>query len=90
MFGIQVACQQTFLALGQAKISLFLALLRKIILLIPLALILPMIAQDKLKGVLLSEAFADVLAATITGIFFIRFYKKDLSRNDKNKTLDKS
>lgn len=90
MFGIQVACQQTFLALGQAKISLFLALLRKIILLIPLALILPMIAQDKLKGVLLSEPFADVLAATITEIFFIRFYKKDLSRNDKNKTLEKS
>lgn len=90
MFGIQVACQQTFLALGQAKISLFLALLRKIILLIPLALILPMIVEDKLKGVLLSEPFADVLAATITGIFFIRFYKKDLSINDKNKTLEKS
>ena len=90
MFGIQVACQQTFLALGQAKISLFLALLRKIILLIPLALILPMIVEDKLKGVLLSEPFADVLAATITGIFFIRFYKKDLSVNDKNKTLEKS
>ena len=90
MFGIQVACQQTFLALGQAKISLFLALLRKIILLIPLALILPMIVEDKLNGVLLSEPFADVLAATITGIFFIRFYKKDLSVNDKNKTLEKS
>lgn len=90
MFGIQVACQQTFLVLGQAKISLFLALLRKIILLIPLALILPMIVEDKLKGVLLSEPFADVLAATITGIFFIRFYKKDLSVNDKNKTLEKS
>ncbi|MDQ0150950.1 MATE family efflux transporter [Eubacterium multiforme] len=90
MFGIQVACQQTFLALGQAKISLFLALLRKIILLIPLALTLPMIVQDKLKGVLLAEPFADVLAATITGIFFIRFYKKSLSVNNENKILEES
>lgn len=41
MFGIQIACQQTFLALGKATISLVLALLRKIVLLIPLIFILP-------------------------------------------------
>ena len=38
-FGIQIACQQTFVALGQAKISLLMALLRKIVLLIPLVYI---------------------------------------------------
>ena len=41
IFGIQIACQQTFVALGNAKISLFLAVLRKIILLIPFIYILP-------------------------------------------------
>ena len=52
IFGIQTACQQTFVALGNAKISLFLAILRKIILLIPLIYILPLFFGDKLFGVL--------------------------------------
>lgn len=41
IFGIQIACQQSFVALGQAKVAIFLALLRKVILLIPLILLLP-------------------------------------------------
>ncbi len=48
MFGIQIACQQTFLALGKATISLVLALLRKIVLLIPLIFILPTFFNEKL------------------------------------------
>ena len=44
-FGAQMACQSAFMAMGQAKTSLFLALLRKVILLVPLAIILPMITQ---------------------------------------------
>lgn len=79
IFGIQIACQQTFLALGQAKISLFLALLRKIVLLIPLIFILPMFMQDKLFGVLLAEPIADIIAALTTIICFTVFYKKTLS-----------
>ena len=79
MFGAQIACQQTFLALGQAKTSLILALLRKIILLIPLAFILPKFFEDGLKGVLMAEPVADILAATITLICFIIFYKKKLN-----------
>ncbi len=75
-FGVQSACQQTFVALGQAKISLFLALLRKIILLIPLIFILPHILADKVFAVWLAEPIADVLAATTTGIMFaLRFPK---------------
>ena len=46
MMGAQFACQQAFVALNQAKVSLFLALLRKIILLIPLIYILPAILPD--------------------------------------------
>lgn len=72
IMGAQSACQQTFLALGQAKVSMFLALLRKIILLIPLALILPTIGNLGLDGLYLAESIADIIAAvTTTAIFFI-------------------
>ena len=84
IFGIQAACQSTFLALGQAKISLFLALLRKIILLVPLIFILPIIMEEKLFAVLLAEPVADVTAVLITSICFTVFYKKTLNVMDKN------
>lgn len=66
--------QQSFVALGEAKISLFLALERKIILLIPLILILPHFFADKLFAVFLAEPVADFLAAATTStLFLIRF-----------------
>ena len=83
MFGIQISCQQTFLSLGQAKISLFLALLRKIILLIPLVFILPMFINNGLFAVLLAEPVADILAALTTATCFAIFYKKTLSSINK-------
>ncbi|MDU4889619.1 MAG: MATE family efflux transporter [Clostridium sp.] len=83
IFGAQMACQQTFLALGQAKISLILALLRKVILLVPLIFIIPNFIDDKLKGVLLAEPIADIFAATTTIIVFSIFYKKTLSGTDE-------
>ncbi len=76
MLGVQIACQRTFLSLGQAKISLFLALLRKVILLIPLIFIMPNFLEDKLLAVLVAEPIADILAAIITLICFIMYYKK--------------
>ncbi|NKF06261.1 MATE family efflux transporter [Clostridium gasigenes] len=82
LFGAQMACQQTFLALGQAKISLILALLRKIILLIPLVFILPTLFDDKLKAVLFAEPISDILAALTTMVCFAIFYKKTLSKID--------
>ncbi|WP_131065200.1 MATE family efflux transporter [Clostridioides difficile] len=80
MFGIQIACQQTFLALGKATISLVLALLRKIVLLIPLIFILPTFFNEKLFAVILAEPVADITAATITAISFFIFYKCVLSK----------
>lgn len=68
--GVQHACQQSFVALGQAKISLFLALLRKAILLIPLIYILPQFLNNQVFAVFLAEPVADILAATTTGILF--------------------
>ncbi len=59
LFGIQSACQQSFVALGEAKTSLFLALLRKIILLIPLIFILPHFLTDKVFAVWLAEPVAE-------------------------------
>lgn len=77
VFGAQIACQQTFLALGQAKISLVLALLRKMILLVPFIFILPAILKTmQLDAVFLAEPLADVIAAISTVICFIVFYRK--------------
>ena len=76
IFGVQIACQQSFIALGNAKTSLFLALLRKIILLIPLIYIIPMFMSDKTTAVFMAEPVADLLAVTTTTIlFFIQFRK---------------
>ncbi len=82
IFGAQIACQQTFLALGQAKISLVLALLRKVILLIPLVFVLPMFVSGdsaKLQAVLTAEPVADIVASLTTIICFIIFYKRTLN-----------
>ena len=86
IFGIQIACQQTFLALGQAKISLVLALLRKVLLLIPLIFILPLFMKNQLFAVFLAEPVADIIAALTTMICFIVFYKKSLSSIDMIKS----
>jgi len=79
VFGIQTGCQNTFIGLGQAKISLCFALLRKVVLLIPLALILPRVGDLGVWGVYLSEPIADVLSATCIGVTFLFSYKKILS-----------
>ena len=71
LFGVQLACQQTFIALGNAKSSLFLAVLRKIVLLIPLIYLLPaVLPMDKTMAVYLAEPVADFLAVTTTALLF--------------------
>ena len=76
MLGAQIACQQSFVALGQAKTSLLLAFLRKLILLIPLIYILHVFLENKVQAVFLAEPIADICAATITVITFIVATKK--------------
>lgn len=72
--GLQLACQQGFMALGQAKISLLLACLRKVFLLIPLIFLLPLFFENKVFAVFLAEPVSDILAATVTVVlFFTRF-----------------
>ena len=75
LMGVQVSCQQTFIAFGNAKVSAFLAIFRKIIVLIPLIYILPVFLSDKVFAVFLAEPIADVIAVTTTTTLFIREYK---------------
>lgn len=77
VFGLQNGIQPTFLALGQAKISLFIAVLRKIILLIPLAIILPHFMG--VMGVYYAEPISDILSATTASILFLMNIRKILS-----------
>lgn len=70
LFGAQMACQQTFVSLGKAVHSLFLAVLRKIILLIPLIYILPRFLENKVAAVFLAEPIADFLAVVSTVTLF--------------------
>ncbi|MFX0548170.1 MATE family efflux transporter [Hathewaya histolytica] len=84
VLGVQIACQQTFIALGNAKTSLFLALLRKVFLLIPLVLILPKFMSNKVFAVFLAEPISDIIAATVTGILFYREFSSTLSKINFN------
>ena len=78
--GFQLSCQQAFMALGQAKISLFMACLRKIILLIPLIFILPNFFEDKAFAVFLAEPVSDIVAAAATTVAFFLFFRKLLKQ----------
>ncbi len=77
VFGLQNGIQPTFLALGQAKISLFIAVLRKIILLIPLAIILPRFMG--VMGIYWAEPVSDTLSAATASVLFLLNIKKILS-----------
>ena len=79
VFGLQMGSQTIFLGLGQAKLSLFAALLRKVILLTPLALILPAVTQN-VMGIYYAEPIADITAALICFTMLLLNYKKILSR----------
>lgn len=84
IMGIQIGCQQSFLALGQAKVSMFLALLRKIILLIPLIYILPLFFKNKVFSIFLAEPVADSISITTTSILFYIQFRKILSTLSDN------
>lgn len=78
--GFQISCQQAFMALGQAKNSLLMACLRKIVLLIPLIFILPNFFANKAFAVFLAEPVADIIAAAVTVFTFYRFFSRMLRK----------
>ena len=77
-FGLQNGIQPTFLALGQAKISLFIAMFRKVILLVPLALVLPRFFG--VMGIYYAEPVSDIISAATACILFALNIKKILSK----------
>ena len=82
--GAQRACQQTFISLEQAGCSLFLAILRKIILLIPFIYILPALFPDhEVYAVFAAEPVADVLAVSCTVAYFFATFNKRLKKREQ-------
>lgn len=77
-FGAQIACQMTFISLGNAKASIMVAVMRKFVLLLPLIFILPHIVENQTMGVYLAEPVADILAVTFTAVLFYFQFKKAL------------
>lgn len=84
LFGIQIACQMTFVSIGNAPCSIAVAVLRKFILLMPLIYILPHVFENQTTAVYLAEPFADAVAVTCTAILFTNRFKKAL-KELKNK-----
>ncbi|MBQ1256983.1 MAG: polysaccharide biosynthesis C-terminal domain-containing protein, partial [Clostridia bacterium] len=78
--GIQIACQMTFVSIGNAPCSIMVAVFRKFVLLLPLIYLLPLIVTDKVTGVYLAEPVADVIAVTFTAILFFFQFRKALRR----------
>jgi putative MATE family efflux protein len=76
IFGIQIACQMTFVSIGNALCSIIVAVVRKFVLLLPLIYIVPQFAADKTMAVYLAEPIADVIAVTFTAFLFaVQFHK---------------
>ena len=80
IFGIQTACQMTFVSIGNAVSSITVAVVRKFVLLLPLIYIVPHFVADKTMGVYLAEPIADVLAVSFTSVLFSVQFKKALNR----------
>ena len=78
IFGIQQACQITFVSIGKAVCSIIVAVMRKFVLLIPLIYLLPHLVPDPTLGVYLAEPVADTLAVTFTSILFSHQFRKAL------------
>ncbi len=78
IFGIQTACQMTFVSIGNAPCSILVAIVRKFVLLLPLIYIMPQLTENKATGVYTAEPVADVIAITFTAILFSVQFKKAL------------
>ena len=83
LFGIQLACQMTFVAIGYAVCSIIVAVVRKFVLLLPLIFIVPMFVSNKTMGVYMAEPIADAIAVTFTAILFSIQFRKALRRLEK-------
>ena len=89
IFGIQIACQMTFVSLGKALSSMVVAIMRKFVLLLPFIYIVPTFFAEGMKttGVYLAEPIADVIAVSFTAVLFAFQFKKAL-RSIENSIIE--
>ena len=89
IFGIQIACQMTFVSLGKAVASMAVAIMRKFVLLLPLIYIVPSFFNDanKTQGVYLAEPIADAIAVTFTAVLFAFVFKNALKAIDNKNNI---
>ena len=80
IFGIQIACQMTFVSIGYALCSVIVAVMRKFVLLLPLIYIMPQLLADKVSAVYAAEPVADSLAVVFTIVMFAVNFKKAMCR----------
>ena len=80
IFGIQIACQMTFVSTGNAPCSIIVAIARKFILLLPLIYLMPQLIENKTMGVYLAEPVADIIAVTFTAVLFAVQFRKSLKK----------
>ena len=78
-----MAVQQTFIALGKAKASLFIACLRKVILLVPLIYILPNFFENKVFAVFLAEPVSDAISIMTASVVFFFVFRKEMKKLSK-------
>lgn len=84
IFGIQMACQMTFMSIGNAKASIIVAVMRKFILLIPLIYVMPVVLkQNQTMAVYMAEPVADIIAVTFTASLFAFQFKKAMKEISK-------
>ena len=82
IFGIQIACQMTFVSIGAAGCSIIVAVLRKFVLLLPLIYLMPRLLADQTMAVYTAEPVADAIAVTCTAILFTVQFRKALRKLD--------
>ena len=76
IFGIQIACQMTFVSTGNASCSIIVAIVRKFVMLLPLIYLMPRLVADQAMGVYTAEPVADLIAVTFTSILFAVQFRK--------------
>ena len=87
IFGIQIACQMTFVSTGNAPCSIIVAIVRKFILLLPLIYLMPNLMSDKTMGVYMAEPVADMIAVTFTAVLFAVQFRKSMKQLNPKETL---
>ena len=85
LFGIQIACQMTFVSLGNAPSSVIVAVVRKFVLLLPLIYILPNLVSDPTTGVYMAEPVADIIAVIFTAVLFTFQFRKAMKKIENQK-----